>query len=132
MKQNLKMLGHFITWCIKSLFNNIKNFLLGFLQIREILTGYVKHTCDGFRHSFSFGLLGFMLSLITTMGICSLLDLFVNGSDKVEFLSPTTMSMFMIALSINTVYHTGCYTYVLYERFLEEYSSTWNMLKDKE
>jgi hypothetical protein len=132
MNQQVKMFLHFLTWCIKSLLNNIKNFFLGFLQIREILTGYVKHTCDGFRQSFSFGLLGYMLSLMTTMGICSLLDVLVNGAEKVEFFSPTTMSMFMIALCINTVFHFACFAYVMYERFLEEYSTTWNILKDKE
>lgn len=130
MIQRLRMFMHFVTWCAKGVLGFVFEALKKLLIVHKLFMEHFNETKKHFRQSFSFGLLNCILSLFITFASVSALGLIMYGLKMTEADADKMTMMAAISLGTTTLFYAVCYISVLYERFLEEYSQVFTILKE--
>ncbi len=130
MIQRLRMFMHFLTWCAKGVFGFVFDALKKLLIVHKLFMEHFNDTKKHFRQSFSFGLLNCILSLFVTSALVSCLGLIMYGANMTKSDADNMTMMAAVSLGTTALFYAVAYVSVLYERFLQEYSQVFTILKE--
>jgi hypothetical protein len=130
MIQRLRMFMHFLTWCAKGIMGFVFDTLKKLLIVHKLFMEHFNDTKKHFRQSFSFGLLNCILSLFVTFAFVAVLSMIMYGNTFTAEEANNSMAMTAVSLGTTALFYAVAYVSVLYERFLEEYSQVFTILKE--